>query len=83
MKILAAFFSVVGPLLFWMIVILAITSSLDSQEKRKGDTLFSVVALVVFGGISLAAISFSERLDFGRSLIYLVTFPLQLIGMIF
>lgn len=83
MKILAAFFSVVGPLLFWMILILAITSSLDSQEKRKGDTLFTVVALVVVGGVSLAAISFAERLDFGRALIYLVTFPLQLVGMIF
>lgn len=83
MKILAAFFSVVGPLLFWMILILAITSFLDSQEKRKGDTLFTVVALVVVGGVSLAAISFAERLDFGRALIYLVTFPLQLVGMIF
>lgn len=83
MKMLAAFFSVVGPLLFWMILIFAITSSLDSQEKRKGDTLFTVVALVVVGGVSLAAISFAERLDFGRALIYLVTFPLQLVGMIF
>ena len=83
MKILAAFLSVVGPWLFWMILILAITSSLDSQEKRKGDTLFTVVALVVVGGVSLAAISFAERLDFGRALIYLVTFPLQLVGMIF
>lgn len=83
MKILAAFFSVVGPLLFWATGILAVTSALDSQEKRKGDKLSTVVALVVIGGVSIAAISYAERLDFGRALIYLVTFPLQLIGLIF
>lgn len=81
MKILAAFFSVVGPMLFWMVGFLAVTSALDSHKKRKGDSLFIGVALAVIGGISIAAISYAERLDFGRSLLFLVTFPLQLIGL--
>lgn len=83
MKILAAFFSVVGPAFFWLMVVFLILEGFDRRPEKKGDNLFMVATLIASAALSMAVISYAENLNWWRSLLYLVFFPLTFLDAVF